>query len=82
MNPESAPLYISIKTREKDFGSEIIVEDNGYVFILDNDNFKTNTALANIRQRLEIICGGKLIIRPREGGETVVNVIILCKFDG
>lgn len=74
MDPEYAPLRITIRTRETDFGSEIFVEDNGHGFILDID--KPHTALDNIRQRLEIMCGGKMIIRPRDGSGTVVKIII------
>ena len=33
-------------------------------------------ALKNIRQRLEIMCGGSLTIGPNEGGGTVVKVTI------
>ena len=76
MDPEYAPLYISIKTRETDSGSEIVVEDNGPGFAPADDDFEPHIALANIQQRLEMMCGGKLAIRPREGGGTVVIVTI------
>ncbi len=75
MDPEYAPLSISIRTRETDSGSEIIVEDNGSGFAPDDDS-KPHTALANIRQRLEMMCGGKMTIRPRESGGTLVIVSI------
>ena len=75
MDPEYAPLCISIKTRETDSGSEIIVEDNGTGFDT-SAKLETNTTLANIRQRLKIMCSGKLAIQTREGGGTVVSVII------
>ena len=74
MDTEYAPLRISIRTRKTNFGSEIVVEDNGHGFILDTD--KPHATLDNIRQRLEIMCGGKMIIRPRDGGGTVVKLII------
>ena len=75
MDPDSEPLRISIRTRETNFGSEIIVEDNGTGFeVADAD--KSHTALENIRQRLEIMCGGKMTIMPREGGGTIVKVTI------
>ena len=76
MDPEYAPLRISIRTRETDSGSKIIVEDNGPGFAPVDGDCEPHIALANIRQRLEIMCGGKLTIRPREGGGTVVSVII------
>ena len=76
IDPEYAPLRITIRTCETDSGSEIVVEDNGPGFAPADDDCKPHIALANIRHRLEIMCGGKLTIRPREGGEKVVNVII------
>ena len=76
MDPEYAPLRITIKTRETDSNSEIIVEDTGSGFEPVDDDGKPHTALANIQQRLEIMCGGKMTIRPREGGGTVITVII------
>ena len=76
MDPEYAPLCISIRTREINSGSEIIVEDNGPGFAPADDDCEPHIALANIRQRLEMMCGGKLTIRPRKGGGTVVNVTI------
>ncbi len=75
MDPDSEPLHISIKTRETDSGSEIIVEDNGPGFEPADDN-EPHIALANIQQRLEMMCGGKLTITPRNGGGTVVKVTI------
>ena len=75
MDPECAPLCISIRTRETPFGSEIVVEDNGPGFAPADDS-EPHIALANIRQRLEMMCGGKMTIRPREGSGTAVTVII------
>ncbi len=75
MDPESDPLRVSIRTRKTDSGSEIIVEDNGSGFDPAEDS-EPNHALANIRQRLEMMCGGKLAVMPREGGGTVVKVTI------
>ena len=75
MDPESEPLHLSIRTRKTDSGSEIIVEDNGSGFDPAEDS-EPHHALANIRQRLEMMCGGKLEIMPREGGGTVVKIMI------
>lgn len=74
MDPEYAPLRISIRTRQTDSGSEIIVEDNGPGFAPADDQ-EPHIALANIQERLRMQ-GGKLTIRPREGGGTVVTVTI------
>ena len=35
-----------------------------------------NMALNNIKERLEMMCKGKLTISPREGGGTVVTLTI------
>jgi sensor histidine kinase YesM len=72
---DSEPLRISIRTRDTDSGTEIIVEDTGPGF----DPIKTEEpgiALNNIRQRLELMCGGSLTIVPNEGGGTVVTIKI------
>ena len=76
MDPEYAPLHIIIRTRQTDSGSEIVVEDNGPGFAPTDDASEPHIALTNIRQRLKLMCGGKLTIRPREDGGTVVNVTI------
>ena len=77
MDPEAAPLRISIQTRETDSGSEIFVKDTGPGFNLAvTDDNEPHIALANIRQRLEMMCGGKMTIQSREGGGTVVKVTI------
>ena len=74
-DPNAEPLHIFIQTRETDSGSEIIVMDNGRGF--DPDETKDpGIALGNIRQRLEMMCGGSMTIKPREGGGTVVTVTI------
>ena len=75
MNPYSGPLYVSVRTRMTDAGVEVIVEDNGPGFDPDDES-KPHTTLTNIRQRLEMMCGGSLVIRPRDGGGTVVIITI------
>ena len=82
MNPDGDPLHIFIKTRQTNSGSEIIVENDGPDFNPVDDN-EPHIALDNIRQRLEMMCKGKLKIAPREGGGTVVKVTIpLAKSEG
>jgi len=75
LDPDSEPLCISIQTRETDHGSEIIISDNGSGFEPEDDD-KPHIALANIRQRLEYMCHGKMTIMSREGGGTVVRLTI------
>ena len=75
MRMSSAPIHISVVTRMTDAGSEIIVEDDGPGFSRA-DNNEPHIALDNIRQRLDMMCGGKLTITPREEGGTSVKVTI------
>ena len=74
LDPDSGPLHILILTRETESDSVIIVEDDGVGFKFDGN--KENFALKNIKKRLEIFCGGHLTIYPREGGGTVVKILI------
>lgn len=75
MNPDAGALRILVRTRKTDFGSEVIVEDNGSGFESISDD-EPHTALANIKHRLSAMCDGELAIAPREGGGTVVKVTI------
>ena len=74
-DPDSEPLHIVIRTRSTDSGSEITVEDNGPGYV-DADDNKPHIALANIKERLELMCGGTMSISKRERGGTVVRIII------
>ena len=74
-DPDSEPLHIRIRTRATDLGSEITVEDNGPGYE-DADDNKPHIALANIKERLELMCGAKMSISKRERGGTVVKIII------
>jgi hypothetical protein len=74
-DPYVGPLRISILTKKTDSGSEIIVEDSGRGFD-PAGTAEPGIALENIRQRLEMMCGGSLTIRSREGAGTVVTVTI------
>ena len=75
MDTDSAPLRILIRTKHTDFGTEITVEDTGPGFD-PSDESKPHTTLENIRQRLEMMCGGSMSIKPREGGGAVVTIMI------
>lgn len=75
LDPELSPLHIKVKTSLTESGSEIAVEDSGPGFD-DSDNNEPHIALANIKERLEIMCAGTLTISPRENGGTVVTVFI------
>ena len=69
------PIHISVITRQTDTASEIIVEDDGPGFNPIDGN-KPHIALNNIRQRLELMCKGKLEIIMCEKGGTLVKVTI------
>lgn len=75
MKSSNDPIYISVITRQTEKTIEIIVEDDGPGFSPVDDN-EPHIALDNIRQRLKLMCGGKLIITPREDGGTSVKVTI------
>ena len=75
MDPDAEPLRISIRTLQTDTGSEIIVEDNGPGYEPADDQ-EPHIALKNIRQRLEMMCRGSMMILPREGGGTLVRVVL------
>ena len=75
MDPETGPLHILIRTRETDSGNEIIVEDNGTGVSPSGDS-STHLALANIEQRLRLMCKGKMMILQRDEGGTIVKILI------
>ena len=75
MDPDGDPLRITVTTRKTDTFSEIVVENNGSDYE-PADVDEPHTALKNIRQRLELMCGGRLTIMPRKGGGTTVKVTI------
>ncbi len=75
MDPDSGLLHIWVRTKETDSSNEVIVEDDGPGFdpaIADDPH----TTLANIRQRLNMMCGGKLDIKHRADGGTIVKVTV------
>ena len=78
MDLDSDPLCISIRTRYTDVGTEIIVEDNGIGFDPSGES-EPHIALKNIRQRLEMMCGGTLELTSREAGGTRVTIRVPLK---
>ena len=75
VSPELDPLCIHVRTNKLPDGSEIIVEDSGPGFKPGDDN-DPHIALANIRERLALMCGGTLEISEREGGGTVARIVL------
>ena len=74
-DPYTGPLHISILTKKTDSGSEITVKDSGRGFD-PAGTAEPGIALENIRQRLEMMCGGSMTITPGDGGGTEVTVVI------
>ncbi len=75
MDLDGEALHISIWTRHTESGAEITVEACGPC--LDpNDENTPHPSLDNIRMRLELMCGGRMEITPRDGGGTVVTLTI------
>ena len=78
VSPDLEPLYLSVLTRETKAGGEIIVEDTGPGFVPADDH-EPHIALANIRERLKMTCGGTLEITSRETGGTRVTIRVPIK---
>lgn len=75
VDPDLEPLHITVHTMKIKNGVEVIVEDTGPGF--DNtDNNEPHVALNNIRERLGMMCSGKLTVSARTGGGTVVSIFI------
>jgi LytS/YehU family sensor histidine kinase len=75
LDPYRGPLHIVIRTCRTDKASVIVVEDNGPGFDAAQQS-EAHTALTNIRQRLELMCDGKMEITAREEGGTRVTIRI------
>ena len=74
-DPNSEPLTIWITTRKTENASELSVANNGIEFG-SSESEGTHIALDNIRERLALICNGTISITGREGGGTVVTIVL------
>lgn len=75
IDPESEALTILIRTRDTGNGFEILVEDNGPGFQPADDD-EPHLALANITERLQLMCRGELSISAGTSGGTAVRLFI------
>ena len=75
MDPELEPLFISVSSCRQDGYAEIIVDDSGPGYRPVDDD-EPHIALANIRERLKLMCNGELTISCRDCGGTVVTIRI------
>ncbi len=73
VDPDLAPVTITIKTCEAEGEIRLIVEDNGVGFNYDETG-SAGGALENIKERLKLMCNGSLSIMPREHGGTIVTI--------
>ena len=78
LDPELEPLFISVSSRRRDGYAEIIVDDSGPGFQPVDDN-EPHIALANICERLKMMCNGELTISNRDCGGTIVTIRIPIK---
>lgn len=72
MDPYAGPLHVAVRSYRLDSSSVIVVEDNGSGFDTAKIN-ESHNALMNIRKRLEMMCGGKMEIKSRDAGGTIVK---------
>ena len=75
LSPDLCPLYLSISTRENEYGVEVVVEDTGPGFSQSDDD-EPHIALANIRERLKAMCDGRLVLEQRNEGGTIARLVI------
>ena len=75
ISPGLDPLYISIITQKSEDGVTVFVDDTGPGYMQPKDD-EPHIALANIRERLKIVCSGTLEIEPRKGGGTRIVIFI------
>ena len=75
LDPELEPLFISVSSRLRDGYAEIVVDDSGPGYKPTDDD-EPHIALANIRERLKMMCRGELTISNRDCGGTIVTIRI------
>ena len=70
------PEHITVRTRSEDDRAVITIEDDGPGIGPEPEDAGGHIGLANVRERLELMCGGTLDAAPRPGGGTIVTVTI------
>ena len=80
VSPGLEPLHIIVSTRLTDEGSVLTIEDSGAGFVPPRgDKNEPHIALANLTERLQMLCAGSLTIGPGKAGGTRVTVVIPLK---
>ena len=69
---------VSVTTVREDAFHRITIQDNGAGFDPDHpaDEKKTHIGLQNVKERIEQMCGGKMILQSEIGGGTSVTLLI------
>lgn len=69
---------VNITTYEEESGYNIIIEDDGVGFVVEdiNEDDTLHVGLSNVKKRLEIICASELIITSQPQKGTRVQIII------
>lgn len=75
VDPDLAPVTITIRTVETEEEIRLIVSDTGTGFD-EADSNGVKGALENIRERLKLMCNGSLSIAPGEHSGTTVTVCL------
>ncbi|MBR5364927.1 MAG: histidine kinase [Clostridia bacterium] len=70
------PEHITVRTRSEDGRAVITVEDDGPGIGPESEDSGVHVGLSNVRERLELMCGGTLDTAPRPDGGTIVTVMI------
>ena len=77
VDPELKPLELVIRTQEDPDGIRVVVKDNGPGYYLDSDKKDTpHIGLQNVKDRLWLMCHGRLEIINRPNGGTAVTLFI------
>lgn len=71
-----APEHILVATRAEEGQSVIVVADDGPGIGPGADDSEVHVGLQNVRQRLELMCGGTLRVENASGGGTIVTITI------
>ena len=75
VDPEHAPLHISIRTESIPAGSVVTIENDGLP-LGENDSDDPHIALNNIRERLKNSCNGRIDVTGMDGKGARVTIFI------
>ena len=70
---------VTVRSREYEDRYEIAVEDDGPGFVPENelgDGAHAHVGLRNVRDRLKLVCGGRLLLRSAPGQGTTATIVL------